>query len=249
MKSKLTLLIAILCVAAAAAFGQAAKPAAPAKLPTAQEIVAKYTKAIGGREAMEKIKSWTTKGTVEISPMGLKGTFEQIASAPDRSMTTMSITGLGDLIEGYDGKTAWAINPIQGSRERTGAELLQTKLMSNFYRDVNLDKLYPKMEVKGIEKVNGKDAYVVTATPDGLPAATMYFDVQSGLIVRSDNTLIAPEGQQQVSIYIEEMKQVDGVMVPTKMRTKLPTFEMLMTVTEVKSGPTIEDAKFARPKS
>jgi hypothetical protein len=161
----------------------------------------------------------------------------------------MSITGLGDLIEGYDGKTAWAINPIQGSRERTGAELLQTKLMSNFYRDVNLDKLYPKMEVKGIEKVNGKDAYVVTATPDGLPAATMYFDVQSGLIVRSDNTLIAPEGQQQVSIYIEEMKQVDGVMVPTKMRTKLPTFEMLMTVTEVKSGPTIEDAKFARPKS
>jgi hypothetical protein len=38
-------------------------------------------------------------------------------------------------------------------------------------------------------------------------------------------------------------------MVPTKMRTKLPTFEMLMTVTEVKSGPTIEDAKFARPKS
>jgi hypothetical protein len=105
------------------------------------------------------------------------------------------------------------------------------------------------MEVKGIEKVNGKDAYVVTATPDGLPAATMYFDIQSGLIVRSDNTLIAPEGQQQVSIYIEEMKQVDGVMVPTKMRTKLPTFEMLMTVTEVKSGPTIEDAKFARPKS
>jgi hypothetical protein len=249
MKSKLTLLIALLFVGATAAFGQAAKPAAPAKLPTAQEIVAKYTKAIGGREAMEKIKSWTTKGTVEISPMGLKGTFEQIASAPDRSMTTMSITGLGDLIEGYDGKTAWAINPIQGSRERTGAELLQTKLMSNFYRDVNLDKLYPKMEVKGIEKVNGKDAYVVTATPDGLPAATMYFDVQSGLIVRSDNTLIAPEGQQQVSIFIEEMKQVDGVMVPTKMRTKLPTFEMLMTVTEVKSGPTIEDAKFARPKS
>jgi hypothetical protein len=249
MKSKLTLLIALLCVAATAAFGQAAKPAVQAKLPTAQEIVAKYTKAIGGREAMEKIKSWTTKGNVEISPMGLKGTFEQIASAPDRSMTTMSIAGLGDLVEGYDGKTAWAINPIQGSRERTGAELLQAKLMSNFYRDVNLDKLYPKMEVKGIEKVNGKDAYVVTATPDGLPAATMYFDVQSGLIVRSDNTLIAPEGQQQVSIYIEEMKQVDGVMVPTKMRTKLPTFEMLMTVTEVKSGPTIEDAKFARPKS
>ena len=63
MKSRLSLLIATFCIAATAAFGQAPKPAAPAKLPTAQEIVAKYTKAIGGREAMEKIKSWTMKGT------------------------------------------------------------------------------------------------------------------------------------------------------------------------------------------
>ena len=106
------------------------------------------------------------------------------------------------------------------------------------------------MELKGIEKVNGKDAYVVTATPDGgLPASTMYFDTQSGLLVRSDNTIIAPEGQQAAGIFIEEMKQVDGVMVPTKMHTKLPTFEMLMTATEVKSSPAIDDAKFARPKS
>ena len=232
MKSKLTLLTVILCLAASAAFGQAAKPAAPAKLPTTQEILAKYVKAIGGREAMEKVKSWTMRGTVEISPVGISGTFEQIASAPDRAMTKMSVTGIGDMLEGYDGKTAWSINPIQGSRERTGAELLQTKLMSDFYRDIKLDKLYPKMEVKGIEKVNGKDAYVVSATPDGgLPASTMYFDVQSGLLVRSDNTIIAPEGQQPASIFIEEMKQVDGVMVPTKKRTKLPTFEMLMTVT------------------
>lgn len=249
MKSKLTLLIALVSIAATAAFGQAAKPVAPAKLPTAQEIVAKFTKAVGGREAAEKIKSWTTKGTVELSPMGIQGTFEQIASAPDRSFTKLTLAGIGDILDGYDGKTAWSINPIQGSREKTGTELLQTKLTNNFYRDINLDKLYPKMEVKGIEKVGGKDAYVVSATPEGLPASTMYFDVDSGLLVRADNTILAPEGQQPVTVFIEEMKQVDGVMVPSKVRTKLPSFEMIMTVTEIKSGPAIDDAKFARPKA
>ena len=104
-------------------------------------------------------------------------------SAPDRSFTKLTLAGIGDILDGYDGKTAWSINPIQGSREKTGTELLQTKLTNNFYRDINLDKLYPKMEVKGIEKVGGKDAYVVSATPEGLPASTMYFDVDSGLLV------------------------------------------------------------------
>ena len=52
-----------------------------------------------------------------------------------------------------------------------------------------------------------------------------------------------------MTVFIEEMKQVDGVMVPSKVRTKLPSFEMIMTVTEIKSGPVIDDAKFARPKA
>lgn len=236
-------------VLATASFGQSAKPEASVKLPTAREIVARYEKALGGREANEKIKSWTTKGTVELSPMGARGTFETIASAPNRLLNKVHLEGLGDIINGFDGTTAWTINPLQGSRELTGTELLQTKFSSDFYRNVALEKQYPKMEVTGIEKVNGKDAYVVVGTPEGLPASTMYFDTASGLLVRTDDTFVSPEGKQPVSLFIEEMKQVDGVMVPSKMRTKLPAFEMTMTVSDIKSGPEIPASQFARPKN
>lgn len=256
MKSNFKVLLAIITLAAAAAFSQTApakpteppKPVAPANLPTAQEILARFVKAIGGREANEKVKSWTSKGIVELAPIGVKGTFEQITSAPDRSLTRMNLEGLGEFLDGFDGKVAWSSNPIQGSREKTGLELAQIKFNNNFYRFTNIDKLYSKLEVKGIEKVGDKNAYVVVATPEGLPASTMYFDVNSGLLLRSDNIVIAPEGQQPVKVFIEEMKQVEGVMVPYKVRTALPAFQMLMTITETKSGPPIDDTKFSRPK-
>lgn len=263
MKTKITILLTILTLAAAAAFGQtapvkpaeSAKPAEPAKLaasaklPTAQEIIAKYVKAIGGRESAEKVKSWTSKGTVELAPLGVKGTFETITAAPDRSLTRMNLEGLGEFLDGYDGKVAWSVNPIQGSREKTGIELAQVKFSNNFYRDINMEKIYSKLEVKGVEKVGDKDAYVVVGTPEGLPAATMYFDVNSGLLLRTDSTVISPEGQQPVKVFIDEMKQIEGVLIPSKIRSVLPTVQILLTVTEIKPGPPIDESKFARPKS
>jgi outer membrane lipoprotein-sorting protein len=252
MKSKVAIFLIFAALSAISALGQtapAARPAPPAKLPTSQEVVARYVKAIGGREATEKIKSWTFRGTVEMAPMGVKGTFEQTTSAPDLNLLKMNLAGIGEFMDGFDGTTAWSVNPLQGSREKTGAELQQSKLMNNFYRSINLDKLYPKLEVKGIEKVDGKDAYVVVGEPEGLPASTFYFDTNTGLLLRMDGTLVSAEGKQPVKIFFDEMKQVDGVMVPTKFRNYLAGVEITTTIDLIKSGPAIEPAKFAKPKS
>ena len=251
MKLKSTLLLAIILSLSTAALGQKAdppKPAAAVKLPTVAEILAKYVKAIGGREASEKIKTRLTTGTVEIVPMGIKGTFETYAAAEAKSYTKMNLAGIGEMIEAFDGRTAWTINPIQGGREKSGAELLQSRLTYNFHREINLEKLYSKMEVTGIEKVGGKDAYVISATAEGLPVETMYFDIAGGLLVRSDVTIISPEGNQPAKNFFEEMRAVDGVLIPVKIRSQLPQMEIIMTATEVKNGVAIEDTKFGKPK-
>lgn len=254
MKFKTTLLFAIVAAFSVAAFAQtapekAAKPAAAVKLPTAAEIVAKHVKAAGGREAVEKIKSRSSTGTVEMQPMGLKGTFETIAAAPDRSFVKLSLSGIGDLLEGYDGTTAWSQNPIQGSRDKSGAELLQSKKSNDFYRDIRFDKIYPKMTVTGIEKVGDKDAYVIKAEPVGLNPEILYFDVASGLLVRTDSEIVSPEGIQKAKSFYDEYKPYNGVMIPTKIRTVLPQVEVTMTVTEVKDNLPIDQAKFAKPKA
>lgn len=225
----------------------AEKTPAP-KLPGVTEILAKFVKAIGGREANEKIKTRVAKGTVEIPAAGIKGTVETFNAAPDKMLSTSNLAGIGDLIEGYDGKIGWGINPIQGSRDKTGQELAQAKFLANLHREINLEKLYPKIELKGVEKLGAAEVYVVTATPEGLPAETWYFDSKTGLLLRMDMTLITPEGNSPAKTYMEDYRELDGIMTPFKTRTVLPQFELVTTFTEVKHNVPVDDAKFAKPK-
>jgi outer membrane lipoprotein-sorting protein len=112
-----------------------------------------------------------------------------------------------------------------------------------------LDKLYPKLELKGIEKVGADDAYVVVAMPDNLPTETFYFDTKSGLLVRQDTTSISPEGKTAGKTFFEDYRAVDGVKVPFKTRTILPQFEIVTTFTEVKNNVAVEDSRFVKPKA
>lgn len=266
MKLKISVLLTILVSISVNAFGQKPPVKTPdvpnkpanvtklevtkntAKMPTVQEILAKHLQAIGGRAANEKIKSRVSKGTIEIAPMGIKGTIEGFAAAPDKSLAKISLTGVGEIIEGYDGTTAWSINPLSGNRDKQGVELAQTALSNNFYRDINLDKLYQKMELKGIEKVGADDAYVIVATRGDLPSETFYFSAKTGLIVRQDATLETPEGKTPTKNYFEDFRDVDGVKIPFKSRSILPQFEAITVLTEVKQNVAVDDAKFTKPK-
>ena len=218
-----------------------------ANLPTTQQIFDKYIEAIGGRAANEKIKTRITKSTLELSPMGVTGTAESYAAAPDKSYSAINLQGVGNFIEAYDGTTGWAVDPIQGSRVKEGDELAQTKLASNFYRNINLDKLYTNWQVKGIEKVGDCEAYVVTGTPAGLAPETFYFDTQNGLLLQTDSTLISPQGKMAGKTFFEDYRETDGVKIPYKTRVVLPQFEITSTITEVKNNEKIDNSKFVKP--
>jgi zinc protease len=248
MKRCTAILLALILTCTISAVAQKPEPAKRAKLPTAKKILDKYVKALGGRKAMEKVKTRVAAGTVELVPMNVKGTFESYAATERKSYSKLSITGIGDIIEATDGRSAWTINPVQGSRERTGAELAQVKLSSDLYRDIRLAELYPKMEVKEIKKVGEREAYVVTATAEGVPPETWYFDTQTGMLLRSDATVTSPEGSQPISTFYEDYRSIDGIMLPFRIRTETPSFQIVMNYTEVKHGTAIDDAKFAKPK-
>jgi len=255
MKLKTITLLSLVLTFSISAFGQktetakpAAKPATAAKLPTVKEILNKYVAALGGRAANERIKTRTMKGTFELAPMGIKGTMETYSAAPGKSYTKTNLQGIGEIVEGFDGTTAWSMNPIQGNRDKTGEELVQSKLINNFYREINLDKLYSKMEVKSAEKLGARDVYVVTATATGLDPETFYFDKQTGLLVRSDSVLVSPEGKMPAQAFYEDVREIDGIKLPFNIRVVLPQFEAITVITEIKHNIPVEDAKFAKPK-
>ena len=252
MKRNIIIILAVVLSFASVARSQkidSARSVPPQKLPSVKEILGRYVKAIGGRSAVEKIKTRTVTGNVEITPMNFKGTFEAFSAPEGKSFSKIALTGVGDMLEGTDGNTAWVVNPFQGNREKTGEELAQSKLINYFYRDLRLEKLFPTMELKGIEKVGEKDAYVISALAEGVPPETWYFDTKSGLMIRSDVTAIAPEGNQPLSFFYEDHRRVDGIMLPFRIRSQTPSFILTMVITEVKHGQPLDNARFARPKS
>jgi hypothetical protein len=264
MKFNFSIALLLLITVSAVVFGQqppvappnAAKPTTdtktpppppPMKLPAASEIIAKYVTALGGKDAIMKAKTRMSKASVEIAPMGIKGTMTTYAVAPDKLSSKISLAGIGDLIEVFDGVKSWSSNPLQGEREKTGEELEQVRISSVFHRDAMLEEMFPKMTVKGVEKVDGRDAWVVEGTPAKSLPQTFFFDVENGLLVRQDMTSVSPEGKTESKTYFSDYRDVNGVKTPFKSRTVLPQFEMIFTTTEVKDDVTIDPAVFNIP--
>src|SRR6266540_3117454 len=148
-----------------------------------------------------------------------------------------------------DGATGWDSNPMTGLRELSGVELAQIKRDSDFYPELNYKKHYTKLEVKGKEKVGSYETYVIEATSPEGSVEKLYFDVNTGLLVRHDGETENPQGKFTMETYLEDYKVVDGVKIPHTVKRVTPAMTMVTKFTEVKNNVEIDDAKFNKPSN
>ncbi len=225
---------------------QEAQPAEP--LPALDDILAKLVENSGGEAAILKINSRHTKGTFDIPAMGANGTFDSYAKAPDKSLTVIDVPGFGVIQMGYDGTVAWEDNPMVGMRELAGSELAARKRDADFRRELHMKELYPQMTVKAKEKVGERPAYLVEAVPAEGKPEKLYFDAETGLLVRADAERENPQGVALVESYFEDYRDIDGVKLPFAVRQVTPMFELTLKFNEVRHNVEIDDAKFAKPE-
>ncbi|MEP7272986.1 MAG: hypothetical protein ABI882_15915 [Acidobacteriota bacterium] len=214
---------------------------------TVDQILDKYVQSLGGRAAIEKVTTRSAKGSFELPTMGVKGEFEYHRKAPNRAVTIITLAGYGASIEGYDGKVAWASDPAAGVREKSGVELSTSRLDAEFNKELRLRQLFPKLDLKGAEKVGGRDAWVILATPIEGPPEKWYFDVQTGLLVRSDIEREGPQGKMPFELYLEDYREVDGMKVPFSTRLSNPSLSVVFKADEIKQNNPLDEAKFRKP--
>jgi zinc protease len=223
-----------------------AKPSS--NIPTVDQIISKYVQAIGGEAAHRKLTSRVIRATFVIPDMqNLTGTAETYEKAPDKSLVVLNFPGLGISREGYNGVVGWSQEPQSEVREMTRAELASTKIDSDFYKDIRLRKLFPKLTFKGAEKVGSKTTYKLEGVSKEGYSETMYFDVESGLLVRTDAEEETPEGKSVLEIHYDDYREIDGIRMPFAARHRSPELNILFKVTEVRHNVPIEDAKFEKP--
>ena len=231
---------------------KAASPgaASSAALPTVDEVLDRYVKALGGRAAIEKINSRVSKGTFEISSLaGAKGTLEIYEKAPNKEVAMLNIPGIGMQAEGYDGHVAWELQPDSGVvHEKSGLELATAKREAEFYGDIKLKELYSSLTLKGVEKVGAREAYIIEAVPAVGNPDRFYFDTQTSLLIRKDSVEEGDEGKRSVQEFYDDYRTVDGVKLPFSLRQVSPGLEFVVKITEIKQNVPVEDARFNKPE-
>jgi hypothetical protein len=220
--------------------------ASPTPLPTANQIFDRYRDAIGGEAAWLKVQTRTSKGTIEIEGAGMTGAIEAFEQAPDKSSVTVTLPGYGSFIQVYDGVTAWSADPQNGLRELSGSELAAAKREANFYLPVHFSQYYPDATVKGKDKINGHDVYIVQVSIAGGNPEALAFDTETGLLIHRAGSQDSPQGKVSYEVYLEDYQIVDGIKIPSTIRQTSPS-NFTLHMMEVHDNVPIDPAKFNKP--
>jgi photosynthetic reaction center cytochrome c subunit len=232
----------------------APKPA----LPPVDQILAKYVEALGGEQALRKVTGRVVTGTqyIPTGPGGVVPTpaaVERYLKAPNLAVTIYKAPTYA-ISQGFDGTTAWSQDQAGRVTEPVKLDVGRAARAADFYEPLNLKRQYAQITVRGIEKVNGRDAYLVVGVPQGDKPESLYFDTQTGLLLRKQTVLPTPIGDSPFQTDFEDYRDTgSGVkfpfvihMNPANARTELAP-NATLRITKVEDNVAIDNARFAKP--
>ncbi len=234
-----------------AAVRKSARPLVPSKAAQGEDvdrIFERFIEAQGGLAAMAKIRTRVMRGYAEHSKSNLPGSIEYYAKAPNKTLSVIQVPGGAQFIESFDGRDSWSQSPFNGALavSQTSAVILDRG--AEFGRMPKATAMYSAVSYKGKARVGGSEANVVEAVRAGGHPQLLYFDTSSGLLLRADVLLVAPDGESvPVKFFYDKYAKVDGVTLPVTVRQVFPDWTITFRIYEVKHNVNISDALFETP--
>lgn len=225
---------------------QPSGPPSPQPTPTADEIYSKYIAAIGGQANVDKIKSRTAKGSVA-QPNGTV-TVDILQVAPDKFHITAT-TPTGAFQRGFNGNVGWEKGP-QGVRALAPAEVAQLQNSIGLLRHIRLKEQFTSMRWRGIQSIGDQRTHMVIGTTADNRQERLFFDTQTGLLLRRISYMQTPIGLIPEQIDFEDYRDVDGVKFPFTIRvSSIEVGNPVSTriFSEMKLNVAVDDAKFNMP--
>ncbi len=235
---------------AQAAPGQpaAAPTPTPAPPPTSDQILAKYVEALGGQAAIDKMKTLVMKGAYTgVNGMALP--YEVDLAAPDKFYINVTAQQ-GTIERGFDGKAGWQKSP-QGVIELDNPVLDDLKSVFLLYRNIKLKEQFTQMRFGGRDKIGDRNVLVVNGRTTDNHRERLYFDAETGLLLRRISYTETPIGVIPNQIDFEDYRDVDGVKIPftVKVSSVEPGLVSTRKYTEIKLNAPVDDAKFKMPSA
>src|ERR1700733_8481412 len=220
--------------------------------PTADQIIDKYIQALGGAQQLAKLTSLVGKGTYEGFDTDFsKMPVEVYAKSPNQLVTVVHKPN-GDRTTVFDGRAGWSAAPetdvpvpvlplAEGDLEGARAD-------AEMWFPANIKQDFTKLRTGfPATQINDRDVQVVEGTTPGGSRVKLFFDKQSGLLVRQSrvsNTLV---GLIPMHVEYSDYRTVAGVKVPFHYVTTWTDGQSTSQLSPVQPNVAIDAAKFNKP--
>jgi len=214
-------------------------------LPSADDVIEKYIRAVGGTPAIQNVLSRVESGTVTFA-VGPSFPVDILSKSPSRQAMIVHLAA-GDSSTVFDGQNGWLGSPGGHVRDMPQADIEGAKLDADLQFPINVEKTFQGLKVIRTERISDHDAILLFATNPPGPPLELYFDRESGLLLRQLRFGSSPLGLNPTQIDYGDYKTFDGVQVPLHLVITRPNRTLNVHLSQVKQNVPVDDAKFARP--
>jgi outer membrane lipoprotein-sorting protein len=215
---------------------------------SADQILDQYVQALGGAQRLAAITSFIAKGTYQGYAEIDKSPIEIIAQAPGQRATTIH-TSNGDWTTTFDGLSGWVAEPGRPVPllELTDQFLEAVKVDADLAFPGRIKQALSQWRVGYPTTINDREVEVVQGSSgEGFPVK-LYFDKQSGLLVRQVRYTNSPVGLNPTQIDYADYRDVSGVKMPFRWTTTWTDGRSATELSQIQANAPIEAAKFAKP--
>ena len=228
-------------------------------LPTSQEVVSKYLSAIGVNRQDLLSKAIVMKGVVErIERAKASGPIEIVFKEPNKARITEP-TASGAVTRATNGTSAWSqtakgVTVVPPERVKPSVAWLALfnpiKLPDSLSQATATGALV-QATVSGIVRVNDRDTYLVTIRDSSTQSTQLFFDVDTGLLLRRvtvTNTILGP---LNVQWDFTDYRDAGGIKVPFVIRTSdVASYDTIVRrFTDIKIDSNLDDSVFEVPRT
>ena len=224
--------------------GQALAPA----LPPARELAARHDSLVGGRALLETRQSVRMLGSFTLAAAGIEAPLEILKVRPNKYLFRTSLGMMGDILSGFDGTTAWAIQPGQGPLILGGEQAAQIAEQADFFGDLHDFAKFSSLETEEETEFQGRRVYKVKLVRHNGTVVREYFDVSSGLSVGGTTSIETAMGRMEMVTVLSDYKEFSGMRMATRVVQRNPQFDVVLTILMVEYD-TIDSSAVALPES
>jgi photosynthetic reaction center cytochrome c subunit len=218
----------------------------PTNLPTVTEIIDNYVSAVGGAAAIRELGTCVEEGTITNSS---GSTPLQIFTEARGKQLFMRHLLRGDATTIVNGEAAWFVMHGRPANPLQGAELDAARLDADLQFPLHLRDIFPELRREYPETVNGREAWLLIGEREGFPPIKLYFDQQTGLLIRQVRYAQTPIGQLPAQIDYFDFRPVEKIQFPHRISTSQPNSRETIVFTTIQPNYPMNDVHFEPPRS